>query len=283
MLQKLPGNTIPATRRQLRNACFTINNPTMTRDAFIERIKYSERATYVVVGYEVGESGTPHFQGYIEFNRPMDFGIVQELLLNGHIEARRGTPHQASFYCQKDEMFTEWGVMSNQGKRTDIADVVEMISEGASTSDIAVQYPEQYIKYFKGIIALQTALIRPRVDVPEVRVFYGSTGTGKSYRARQWLPNAYVWHPQQGTWFDGYKGEQEVIFEEFRAQIPFGMLLSLLDRYCCKVQYKGGVVEFAALKIAITSPVAPVHWYQCLDQNDRFDQLSRRLSDVMEL
>lgn len=283
MLRKLPGNTKPATRRQLRNACFTINNPDMTRQAFIDRVAESARATYVVVGSEMGESGTPHLQGYIEFARPTDFSVVHELLLHGHVETRRGTAAQASAYCKKDECFTEWGTISNQGKRTDISDVVDMVTEGASTSEIAVQYPEQYIKYFKGIVALQCALIRPRMDAPEVRVYYGATGTGKSLRARQWLPNAYVWHPQQGTWFDSYKGEHEVIFEEFRGQIPFGMLLSLLDRYCCKVQYKGGVMEFAALKVAITSPVHPSQWYLCLSENDRYDQLARRLSDVVGL
>jgi len=282
MTQKLPGNTKPATRRRLRNACFTINNPQTERETFVKRLIDSELISYVIVGSEVGESGTPHYQGYVEFKAQVDFDIVHNWLLKGHIEARRGTAQQAADYCTKDGEYSSWGTLSGQGTRTDIEAVASLVANDASTFDIASSYPVQYIKYFKGIMALQCALIKPRETVPTVRVFYGGTGTGKSYRARQWLPDAYVWHPQQGTWFDGYLGQKTVIFEEFRGQIPFGMLLSLLDRYCCKVQYKGGVAEFAGADIAITSPVHPFQWYLSLTDGDRMDQLTRRITEVVK-
>lgn len=72
MLQKLPGNTKPATRPQLRNACFTINNPEDPQ-GFLALLQVREEISYFVVGNEVGASGTPHLQGYVEFTRPMDF------------------------------------------------------------------------------------------------------------------------------------------------------------------------------------------------------------------
>jgi len=283
MPQKLTGNTKPSTRPRVRNACFTLNNPTVHCDAFTKDLVDSNLVQYICVGNEVGASGTPHFQGYIEFQHQLDFAAAQQLLDKAHIEPRRGTAQQAADYCKKDGEFTEWGTLSKQGQRTDVDEMVAMVQEGASTFEIATALPAQYVKYHKGIMALQAALIEPRVTAPEVRVWYGGTGTGKSFKAREWLPDAYVWHPQQGTWFDGYRGQKSVVFEEFRGQIPFGMLLSLLDRYCCKVQYKGGVCEFAAVQIAITSPVEPARWYLCLDENDRLDQLTRRLTEVEEL
>lgn len=281
--QKLPGNTKPATRRKLRNACFTLNNPTVTREAFFSDLVTSGKVSYVVIGSEVGESGTPHFQGYVELKGQMDFHIVHEMLRKAHIEIRWGTAQQAADYCRKDGAFIEWGTISAQGERTDIHMVAEMIRDKYSMLEIASTYPIQYIKYFKGIWALQAALIEPRNEVPTVKVYCGPTGTGKSYKARSWLPEAYIWHPQQGQWFDGYRGEKQVIFEEFRGQIPFGMVLSLLDRYCCKVQYKGGVTEFAATEIAFTSPVSPSEWYLSLGENDRLDQLLRRITEVHRL
>lgn len=280
MPQKLPGNTKQATRRRLRNACFTINNPQVERSAFIQRLVDSGAVTYVIVGSEVGESGTPHFQGYVEFKDQLEFNIVHNWLLRGHIEPRKGTAQQAADYCKKDGKFDYWGTINAQGHRSNIDAVAAMVTAGESTHDIASSFPVQYVKYHKGIAALQSAIIPPRNTAPEVRVFYGTTGTGKSYQARAWLPDAYIWHPQQGQWFDGYVGQKQVIFEEFRGQIPFGMLLALLDRYCCRVQYKSGMSEFAAVEIAITSPLHPFEWYENLRQDNRLDQLLRRITHI---
>lgn len=277
--QKLSGNT---NRQRLRNICFTINNPIQEIDALVNDLVGSGKVGYLCIGQEVGACGTEHYQGYIEFLDRVEWAVAHQMLLRGHMEHRCGTAQQASDYCKKDGAFMEWGKMSNQGCRTDIEQVAEALIAGYMLTDIALEYPVQYIKFHKGIQALQAKLIKPRCVVPEVRLYWGGTGTGKSYQAREWLPNAYVWHPQMGTWFDGYEGQNEVIFEEFRGQIPFGMVLSLLDRYCCKVQYKGGVQEFNATKIAFTSPVHYSEWFFSLNANDRLEQLSRRLTSVIK-
>jgi len=279
MTQRLTGNTKPSTRKRLRNVCFTLNNPKGTRCAFIDQLVATNKISYIVVGSEEGESGTPHFQGYVEFVGQETFAWIHDLLQHAHIEPRKGTPEEAQRYCMKDNNWTEWGTLSRPGTRSDIGQVAADIAAGVNLSKIARDYPCQFIKFNKGFLALKSALIVKRSEKPEVRVYYGTTGTGKSFRAREWLPDGYVWHPQQGQWFDGYQGDTEVVFEEFRGQIPFGMMLSLLDRYDCKVQYKGGVSEFCATKIALTSPVHPREWY-LNNENDRVDQLIRRITKV---
>ncbi|KAJ1619864.1 hypothetical protein T492DRAFT_848246 [Pavlovales sp. CCMP2436] len=90
--------------------------------------------------------------------------------------------------------------------------------------------------------------------MPEVRVYYGPTGTGKTHSAMMWLPDAYSWGPSIRTWFQDYDGEEEVILNEFRGQLPFSQLLELLDKWPTKVAKKGGSCDFRGLKIAITSP-----------------------------
>lgn len=298
MSQKLTGNT---SRQQLRNVCFTKNNPTDV-NAYVDRLRDDVRVTYGVVGVEWGESGTMHLQGYLEFKRKIEFTVAHELLERAHLEPRRGPAAAAATYCRKgtqshaewlqlgeegpgfgiDAHVFEWGTRSAQGARSDIREVSAAVANGASMQDIARDFPVQFIYYSRGVMNLKAALIQPRCTVPEVKVFHGPSGSGKSHAAREWLPNAYIWHPQQGAWFDGYQGETEVIFEEFRGQLQFGMMLSLLDRYDCKVQYKGGVVEFAAVRIAITSPKPPTEWWVCLDEHDRVEQLLRRISEVVE-
>jgi len=57
------------------------------------------------------------------------------------------------------------------------------------------------------------------------------------------------------------------------------MMLTMLDRYECPVQVKGGMVEFCPKKIIITSPKHPKDWYE--DQSDdKVNQLLRRISNV---
>lgn len=242
----------------------------------------------------------------MEFNTTVVWNTVHKKLNKSHAEARRGTPDQAAAYCKKGEQpksewseegingpnygknakVVEWGEITQQGRRNDLSPACEMIKEGKRLRDVAVEHPEVFVKYHKGLIALQSILIQPRDAVPEVTVLYGSTGTGKSKEAREILGDTkYVWHPQQAQWFDGYAGEKEVIFEEFRGQLPFGMLLSLLDRYDCKVQYKGGMCEFAATKIVLTSPIHPSQWYKTdeLAAHDKIDQLLRRITTIVDL
>lgn len=161
-----------------------------------------------------------------------------------------------------------------------------MLQRGETMRDIALCAPRTYIRCHKGLAAIRAALVEPRTSKPFVKVFFGSTGVGKSRRARNEIGTPlYVWHPQCQQWFDGYGGEANVLFEEFRGQLPFGMLLSLLDRYDAKVQYKGGVIEFAATTIYLTSPVHPTQWYSSekLQKDDCLDQLLRRIDEVEEL
>ncbi len=301
---KWTGNTKLSTMAKARNCCFTKNNYD-DATAYIDKLKAWKRVTYAKIGAETGESGTAHLQGYLEFNGVVEWSTIHKKLEQAHCEARRGTADQAADYCGKgsqshdewkaegkegptygtDAVVWEWGEMTQQGKRNDLSPACDMIKEGVPMREVAIEHPEVFVRFHKGLIALQSILIQPRNEVPDVTVLYGSTGTGKSREAREILEKPYVWHPQQSQWFDGYAGEKDVLFEEFRGQIPFGMLLSLLDRYDCKVQYKGGMCEFAATKIVLTSPIHPRDWYKVdeLATHDKIEQLLRRINKIVDL
>ncbi|AXQ66129.1 MAG: putative viral replication protein [Circoviridae sp.] len=290
---------------QVRHVCFTWNNYDCPSRIF-EKLKEWSQVTFLIFGEEVGTKGTPHLQGYMEFKNSVKCTTLQNYLEKQHYEERMGPARKAMLYCKKGKQSKEewelhgengvnygleakvwqYGHMSQQGKRNDIDTACEMIRSGKRMRDVALEHPVPYVKYHKGFQALKSVLLLPRDQVPEVRVYVGKTGSGKSKQAREWLCNdVYVWHPQQEKWFDGYEGQKEIIFEEFRGQIPFGMLLSLCDRYDCKVQYKGGMIEFVATKIAFTSPVEPQKWYGSLqmDEDDKIEQLTRRITEVIML
>lgn len=266
---------------RIRNACITINN---YDDTTLLSIKGYSGIRYAIYGKEIcPTTGTQHIQGYIEFNQSIRFSTLKKLIPTAHIEDRKGSAQQAADYCKKEGNYEEHGTISKQGKRNDIHEVVEMLQEGASIRETGLTYPVQYIRYHKGIEKFKALLIEPRDEEPDIIVYYGPSGTGKSRTARKETTNPYIHHPQQGVWFDGYEGQKDVIFEEFRGQFPYGMLLSLTDRYDCKVQFKGGMIEFCAIKIIFTSPTHPRDWYPSLEGTDKIDQLLRRIKKIIKL
>lgn len=84
---------------------------------------------YLVIGKEVGESGTPHLQGYIQLKKKSRLAGVKKIIGNRcHIEQCRGTPKENRDYCTKDKQFVEFGQLTPQGRRTDLDELVEDIT-----------------------------------------------------------------------------------------------------------------------------------------------------------
>jgi len=97
---------------QSRHWCFTLNNWTAEQDDELKRL--GAEVTYLVYGYEHGLSGTPHLQGYVIFPTRKRFSAAKAALPgNPHVEARRGSPKQASDYCKKEGVFVEFGALSS--------------------------------------------------------------------------------------------------------------------------------------------------------------------------
>jgi len=108
-------------------------------------------------------------------------------------------------------------------------------------------------------------------------VFWGRTGTGKSHRAwDQAGAQAYVKDPRT-KWWCGYRGQENVIIDEFRGVIDISHLLRWLDRYPVLVEVKGGSRPLCARKFWITSNLDPREWYPGLDA-DTLAALLRRLN-----
>lgn len=137
-----------AQRLRARSWCFTINN-----DHFddLESILDIE-CDYLIFGFETGENGTPHIQGYIHFNQKKSFVVVRNLFFHqrAHLEAARGSPEQNIKYCSKDGDFYEFGDRPKPGKRTDLIKVKDLILKKTPMTKIADDYFTDYIRYHKG-------------------------------------------------------------------------------------------------------------------------------------
>lgn len=95
------GNTIsPAS--QIRVWCFTLNNPTLDEIDKIDA-SFKVNAKKWVFAKEVGASGTPHLQGYVEFNGPKRLAGAKACISErAHVERAKGNAAQNYAYCTKE-------------------------------------------------------------------------------------------------------------------------------------------------------------------------------------
>jgi len=67
------------------------------------------KCKYIVFGYERGEEGTPHLQGYVHLSTQKTLSAMKKFIPRAHLEPRRGTIDEAVDYCKKDGDFEEYG------------------------------------------------------------------------------------------------------------------------------------------------------------------------------
>lgn len=139
---------MPQTK-QSKYWCFTINNPT-------DEDKPDDwGATYVKYQLEKGDDGTPHHQGYCEFDKLKRITALKKVNARAHWEQREGTQAQAIEYVSKEETRVEgpWELgtpaVSHQGKRTDLDAAIDTLrTEGLAAC--REQHATAYLKYYKG-------------------------------------------------------------------------------------------------------------------------------------
>lgn len=279
------------TSKQARRWCFTINNFTPQDVDRLAGLQGNDGVRYLVCGAEVGASGTPHLQGYLELRTPRRLNGVKDLLGNNgvHLETARGTAVQASEYCKKDgDVLVEFGTLGgSQGSRNDLAQVEELVRAGADAGTIAANCFGPFIKYHRGIERAISALAVPRDWRTQVVWFFGPTGSGKTRRAHaesqalcggsvSWIADSTL------TWFDGYRTNSKgVVLDDFDGRAPLALLLRIFDRYPMRVPIKGNFLEWNPRIVWVTSNMHPEDLYG--DRGEHFRALLRRIDEITKI
>lgn len=83
--------------------CFTWNNPTVTGDELANSIQQHNSSNNYVFQYEMGESGTPHFQGFIAFkNKVRPKGLFGTDAIHWEKKGKKSTIGHNINYCTKE-------------------------------------------------------------------------------------------------------------------------------------------------------------------------------------
>lgn len=264
--------------------CFTLNNYTSEDEQRIwEAI--TPLSKYAVIGREVGEGGTPHLQGYVSFSRRRTFRFVSDLLGSRcHIEVARGTQRQNQRYCTKGGEFREHGAINegrNNERRKELANSFAESIRGGNQGLVEFAREEPDTWFFHGHNLLRNALsIEVPIERPgiNVRWIYGPPGVGKSRRAHEELPDAYIKEPRT-KWWNGYLLQKHVIIDDFGpGGIDINHLLRWFDRYKCIVENKGGMIPLHADTFIVTSNFHPESVFKWGDEvNPQLPALLRRI------
>ena len=258
---------------------FTINNPTSDDDERLSALV--KKATYIVWTPEVGDSGTPHYQGYVEFSTRRTFESVKKDMPRAYLAKRKGSAVQAAAYCKKtnSEQTHEFGEISQpkQGKRTDLDKVKELLDKGSPEKEIADSHFGSWVRYRKSFQAYR--LLSSKRNWPcSIIWITGPSGSGKSRIAHEKWPDAYYKMP--GKWWCGYQGEETVVLDDFRAvDCPYHYLLRWADRYPCLIEAKGVTLPLLVKRVVITTCNTPQETYPKLYDK----QLERRIAEVWNL
>lgn len=241
--------------QRLRHFCFTINNYDAIVVTNLRTFLETDDVRYAIFGREIGESGTPHLQGYCSLKKRKCFNVVKEKV-PGHISIAKGNALQNKAYCSKDGDFEEFGEIPKPGKRTDLESVSALVKDGATLQEVADAHPEAYIKFGRGIANLKLMLEEP-YDHDRCRGvwIYGPPGTGKSHTARAYDKGAYI--KPQNKWWDGYQGESTVILDDLDTHALGHYLKIWADKYSCTGETKGGTIQLRHKKLIVTSNYSP--------------------------
>lgn len=242
---------------QSRKWQITINNPIdkgFTHEKTKEEIQKIKSCIYYCLSDEVGgKEKTHHTHIYLACSSAVRFSTVKNRFEKAHIEIAHGTSEQNRDYVFKESKWEndkdkhetkipdtqeEFGEMplERQGQRNDLADLYDMIKDGMSNYEIIEENPEYMLQIDTVERVRQTVREQNYKNTFRqltVTYIWGKTGTGKTRNIMEQYcyENVFRVTNYQHGGFDGYKGQDVIILEEFRSSFKIQDMLNYLDGY----------------------------------------------------
>lgn len=296
------------TNQQARAWLLTVNNPLekgMDHETIRKLLGEFPTLKYWCMCDEIGDKGTYHTHIYYRTSTPHRFSVVKKKFVGAHIEKARGNARQNRDYVRKEgkykgtdkeetnlpDTFEEFGKCpeEQQGKRSDLEILVELVKDGLSNAEIISERPS-LLRYIDRMEQYRQMLREEQTknlwrDVNCIYV-YGETNTNKTrtYMERYGYENVYrVTNYNNNSIWDGYKGEDVVIFDEFRSQVPISDILTWTEGYpnaSLRARYKDKVALYT--KVIFISNIPLESQYQNIqdDSKETWRAFLRRIKRI---
>ena len=299
-----------ARSKASRKYLLTINNPS-TLGLTHERIKALlpdfASLIYWCMCDEVGEeNGTPHTHLYLAFSNAVMFSTLHTRFYGAHIDMANGSHRENREYILKagkwqddakhktnlPETFEESGELPPEraNVKADSEAILAMIKDGATNVEIMDKFPTAMNRLDKIEKARQTLLNEQHKNefrTMEVHYIWGKTGSGKtrSVLEEYGYDNVcrvtnYDKHP-----FDCYKGEDIVMFEEFRSSLKIQDMLNYLDGYPIMLPCRYADKQACYTKVYIVTNIPFEEQYTDIqiEHPETWEAFKRRVNDVFEM
>lgn len=282
MIRQQRKEPIVARTTSYRKYQLTINNPEehgMTHDVIRTTLGKFSGLEYWCMADEIGnDTGTLHTHVYLAARNGIEFHTIQQRFYGAHIESAKGSHRQNRDYILKEGKwanddkhetsvsgtFEESGELppeSNRRQKMSEA-IVDMVQEGKSNADILREYPSA-MNQLKNIDMTRQTLLeeqyRDEFRKLHIEYIWGKTGVGKTrsimekYGYRNVFRVTNYQHP-----FDGYAGEDVILFEEFRSSLPIADMLKYLEGYPLKLpcRFSDKVACYTKVYVVTNIPMA---------------------------
>lgn len=295
--------------KQSRKWQLTINNPQdkgLDHESIKQVLGQFKSCTYYCMSDEIGlDEQTPHTHIFITLRSPAKFGLVKKRFPEAHIEAARGTVTENRAYVEKSGKwandpksdtsipgtFEESGPPPEepgQGARSDIAEIYRQIEEGMSNAEIMAANPDS-AKYISLMDRVRQEVLADRFKNQwrdlTVTYIFGKTGSGKtrSVMEKYGYENVFRATNYQNP-FDTYKGQDVIIFEEFRSSLPISDMLKYLDGYPVMLpcRYADKVACYTQVFLISNIPLDAQYFNVQHEEKESWCALLRRIGKVIE-
>lgn len=236
--------------------------------------------TFLQGQVERASTGQLHVQAAAAFSSPTRMTTLKKWIPGAHWEPAREWNSLLKYVTKEDTRVAgPWtiGEAQSQGQRSDLSTAAELILSGSTMTTIATTMPETTVRYYKGLLYLKSLTRQERYQPKKVGLFWGSTGTGKTFTAFEELEDIYTVFDTKTPWFDGYSGQDNVLLDECGlGMMNYNYLKRLLDGYRMDVPIKGGSVQWTPKTVILTSNIPLEDWYPQIPKED-LEALQRRI------
>ena len=230
------------------------------------------------------------------------FETMHKRFYGVHIDQANGTNKENRDYVRKEgkwlddvkhetnlsDTFEEYGELppDRTKQETQAERIMQMIRDGKTDAEILEEYPTAYSKLAHIEKSRQTLLAeRYKNEWRKLNVTYlwGDTAVGKTRSVMDEYGYSQVYrvtdysHP-----FDSYKGQDVIVFEEFRSSLAIGDMLNYLDGYPVELpsRYANKVACFT--KVYIISNISLEQQYRNIqaDNPETWAAFRRRIHHV---